>query len=138
MFAEMLEQPHLNHSCVIMSGLDCTKIAERVHSAHNSSKIRMDNLTLDSRLPQDLDGPTTQYSVGKYLPLDVMLNACVCNVWNVWNLRIQKIPFPERFKLSSVEGLGSGEHYSKWQKFQDFPPVKSLRENDQSNGSFLG
>ena len=137
MFAdEMLEQPHLNHSCVIMSGLDCTKIAERVHSAHNSSKIRRSWTTwhLDSRLPQDLDGPTTQYSVGKYL----QKRCPVERVWNVWNLRIQKFRSRKDSSWAALKDWAAENTTASGRNFRIFRPLKASEKTINQMGLFSG
>lgn len=120
MFAdEMLEQPHLNHSCVIMSGLDCTKIAWHL---------------LDSRLPQDLDGPTTQYSVGKYL----QKRCPVERVWNVWNLRIQKFRSRKDSSWAALKDWAAENTTASGRNFRIFRPLKASEKTINQMGLFSG
>lgn len=120
MFAdEMLEQPHLNHSCVIMSGLDCTKIAWHL---------------LDSRLPQDLDGPTTQYSVGKYL----QKRCPVERVWNVWNLRIQKFRSRKDSSWAALKDWAAENTTASGRNFRIFRPLKASGKTINQMGLFSG
>lgn len=104
---------------VIMSGLDCTKIAWHL---------------LDSRLPQDLDGPTTQYSVGKYL----QKRCPVERVWNVWNLRIQKFRSRKDSSWAALKDWAAENTTASGRNFRILRPLKASEKTINQMGLFSG
>ena len=94
---------------------------------------------LDSRLPQDLDGPTTQYSVGKYLPKRCpVCNACVCNVWNVWNLRRQKFRSRKDSSWAALKDWAAENTTASGRNFRIFRPLNASEKTINQMGLSSG